>query len=102
MDEIPLTVERQDGGCLDAALGLRRIHRREILGVVQVVGAMEHPDEIVVVDSQPRDAAERPFVRKRQPGPRAIEDEPRAAVPILLSACVPGCVGDQTAGGDEQ
>jgi len=64
LQQIPRRVEFEDGGRGDAALGRRRVERRVIVGLVQIAGAVQHPDVVVLVDENAGDAAERPITRQ--------------------------------------
>jgi hypothetical protein len=101
VEQIPLAIECQYRGRLDAALRLRWVERGEVLGLVQVVWTVEHPNQVVIVDGEPGDAAERPFVRQRKLGPRAVKDE-RLSGAILLRTCVWRRLENQPAQDEEQ
>ena len=73
-DDVAVLVDVDHRGRPDAAIGERRSQLRLELDIGQIVRTIQHPDVVVLIHGQPRDAAHLPLVRQGF-GPVRIELE---------------------------
>src|SRR5262249_22492313 len=80
-DDVALLVEMNHCRRMNAAIGNRRIQLCLELDACQIVRPIKHPEVIVLIDSQPRNASEFPLVRQWF-GPIRIELIPWRSQPL--------------------
>ncbi len=73
IDDVAVEIEFDDRGRSDAAFCRGRIEHRVVLSVVDVLGAIQHPNVVLLIHVEPSDAHHPPLVGQGKLGPVRIE-----------------------------